>query len=164
MKPKNSKERRISFLKFLVLFVVTVATILAAFYFDFKVPAKENETLRKEYASHITEKTFQNGFYDEMKGLKQMIDSLDIPGQNVSYQNQLISAEIVDIQNKIPVTNAHYDMNMSIIQLYVELQTAKEKLNELRDAEGIIQEYKAELDKCREELKHLERELSIERR
>ncbi|MUH34704.1 hypothetical protein D9O36_02515 [Zobellia amurskyensis] len=166
MKPKNSKERRVSFLKFSGLFIVTVSVILGAVYFNFKVPEKENMLLREQASIVEGEIKFQKGFFGEMQGLKRMIDSLDLPGQNASYQNSLISAEIVNLQNEIPVKDSTYlyDMHMSIVQLYVELQTAKGKLNELRDAEGTIKEYKSELEACREDLKHVERELSIERR
>ncbi|WP_289040540.1 type VI secretion system TssO [uncultured Zobellia sp.] len=166
MKPKNSKERRVSFFKFTALFIITVTTILAAVYFNFKVPEKENALLRAQASIVQSEIKFQKGFFNEMQSLKRMIDSLDLPGQNASYQNSLISAKIVELQNEIPVKDSTYlyDMHMSIVQLYVELQTAKDKVNELRDAEGTIKEYKEELEICRTDLKHVERELSIERR
>ena len=166
MKPKNSKERRISFLKFLALFIVTVSAILAAVYFNFKVPAKENALLREQASIISVGREFQSGFFDDMKGLKGLIDSMDIEGQNRPYQNSLISARIVDLQKDIPAKDSTYlyDMHMEVIQLYVELQTAKDKLLQLKDAETTIKEYKSALDGCKEDLKQMERELFIERR
>ncbi|MDB2606704.1 type VI secretion system transmembrane protein TssO [Zobellia sp.] len=166
MKAKNSKERRISFLKFLALFLVTVFTIQAAVYFNYKVPTKENSLLREQASTVKGEMEFQKKFFGKMQGLKRMIDSLDIPGQNTSYQNSLISAQIVELQNGIPVKDSTYlyDMHMSIVQLYVELQTAKDKLHDLKDAEETIKEYKTALESSNEELKEVRRELSIERR
>ncbi len=166
MKPKNSKERRISFLKFLALFVATVFSIQAAVYFNFTVPKKENEQLRQNQSVTEIEKEFQESFFNEMKGLKGLIDSMDIEGQNISYQKSLISGKIVDLQKKIPPKDSTYlyDMHMDVIQLYVELQTAKDKLLELKNAETTIEEYKVAMDGCREDLKQMERELFIERR
>ncbi|MGB0789418.1 MAG: type VI secretion system TssO, partial [Marinirhabdus sp.] len=46
MKAKNQKARRSSFLKFLLLFVVTLLIVVTAFFFDFKImPFKENKVL-----------------------------------------------------------------------------------------------------------------------
>lgn len=140
--------------------------IVVAVYFNFKIPAKENKLLRERAEVIKGEMAFQSKFYDEMQSLKAMIDSLDTPGQNSSYQNTLISTQIVDLQNRIPTKDSTYlyDMHHSIIQLYVELQTAKDKLHALRNAEGTIEEYKTALETCREDLKQMERELLIERR
>ena len=166
MKPKNLKERRTGFLKFLGLFVITVAAILIAVFYNFKVPAKENEMLRKAANTVRSETEFQRTFFDHMQHLKGMIDSLDIPGQNKSYQNSLINREIVDLQKKIPAKDStyRYDMHMGIIQLYAELQAAKDKLHGLEDAENTIQEYKTELETTRADLKEVRRELTIARR
>ena len=166
MKPKNSRERTNSFLKFLAIFLVTVAMIVVAVYFNFKIPSKENKLLREQAEVIKGEMEYQKAFYIEMKDLKVMIDSLDIPGQNMSYQNSLISTEIVDLQKNIPPKGSShiYDMHMGIIQLYVELQTAKDKLHSLQDAEGIIEEYKEALERCQSDLKQSERELYIQRR
>ncbi len=166
MKPKNSKKRRNSFLKFLALFIVTVCSVQAAVFFNYKVPKKENELLRQKAKRSETESKFQAEFFSEMKGLKGLIDSMDIEGQNISYQSSLINDKIVDLQKKIPAKDSTYlyDMHMDIIQLYVELQATKENLLELKDAETTIAEYKTALDECQDDLKQLERELYIERR
>lgn len=166
MKPKNSRERRISFLKFLALFVATVFSIQAAVYFNFTVPKKENVLLRQSQNATEIERGFQERFFLEMKGLKVLIDSMDIEGQNISYQNSLISGKIVELQKMIPSKDSTYlyEMHMDVIQLYVELQTAKEKLLGLKDAETTIEEYKVAMNECGEDLKQMERELFIERR
>ena len=163
MKPKNSKERRNSFLKFLGLFLATVSMVVIAVYFNFRVPAKENELLREQAKLVKSEMEFQNGFFNEMQNIKGMIDSLDVPGQNTAYQKSLISAKLVDLQKTIPTKDSTYlyDMHTSIVDLYVELQSAKDKLHALRDAEGTIEEYKEALDKCNQYLKEAERELRV---
>ena len=166
MKPKNSKERSASFIKFLVLFLVTVSMILVAVYFNFEIPEKENKLLREQAKVIDEEMEYQSNFFAEMQILKEMIDSLDVPGQNMSYQNSMISNQLVDLQEDIPPKGSShvYDMHMAIIQLYVELQTATDKVNSLRDAEGTIAEYKEAFENCKKDLVQAERELYIARR
>lgn len=166
MKPKNNKERSNSFFKFLILFVVTVTMILVAVYFNFKIPKKENKLLREQVEVIDKEMKYQSDFFSEMQILKQMIDSLDVPGQNTSYKNSLISTQIVDLQKNIPPKGpSHiYEMHMAIIELYVELQTATDKLNSLKDAEITIANYKEAYENCSNDLTQIERELYIARR
>jgi len=165
MKPKNSKERRSAFLKFLALFVVTVLAILFAVYFNFKVPNKENSLLKAEVKSVESEMEFQKNFSKEMESIKHMIDSLDVPGQNLPYENSLISTKLVDLQKTIPTKDStfRYDMYNNIIATYVDLQKSEGELISLNDAKNTIEKYKIELEKCRTELTQTKRDLFIAR-
>ena len=153
-------------MKFILLFCVTVAMVLVAVYFNFKIPEKENQVLRDELKTIKTESEYQNTFFTEMIVLHQMIDSLGMPGQNTSYENSRISAKIVELQKNIPPkSSTHvYDMHMAITQLYVELQNAKNRLNGLEQSETLITEYEMDLEKCKAELTQTKRELYIARR
>jgi peptidoglycan hydrolase CwlO-like protein len=163
MKPKNSKERRNSFLKFLALFVVTVGMIVTAVFFTYSVPKKENAQLREVTKVMETGMVFQKDFYDEMKAVKNMIDSLDVPGQNTDYLNSQIGEKMAKLENTIPTKDeTHlYDMHTSILRLYSELQISKNKLHELRDAEERIEEYEEAYEDCKDELKQALRELRL---
>ncbi len=166
MKPKNSKERRNSFLKFLLLFIVTVGFIIVTIFFTFQIPKKENSLLKEDLRSVQKERTFQEDFYLEMSRVKNMIDSLDVPGQNFSYQNSLISDNLVDLQELIPTSdnNINYDLYKKIVTTLIELQESKKRLKGLGDAENTIQDYKTALEKCKEDYKEVERDLDIARR
>ena len=99
-----------------------------------------------------------------MEGVQKMIDSLDVPGQNTAFQKRLINDKLIELKNTIPTMDddTHlYDMHMTIIDLYAELQMAKDKLHALRDAESMIEEYKDALETCRRDLKEAERELRL---
>lgn len=165
MKPKNSKERRASFFKFLALFAVTITAILFAVYFNFKVPNKENTLLKDKIKAVDKEMIFQDNFSKEMKTILGMIDSLDIKGQNLSYQNSLISGRLVDLQKTIPTKDStyRYDMYTNIVAVFAELQDSKAELSKLKDAKATIDEYKGALDRCKEDLKQCERDLFIAR-
>lgn len=165
MKPKNIKERRNSFLKFLLLFLITSATIVTAIFFTFKVPLKENNSLKSQAIRINKELVFQNSFSKSMDKVKGMIDSLDVPGQNVEYLNQLIGNNLADMQKSIPRKDStyKYDMYSNIVNLFLDIQDMKGDLRELKDAENTIEEYKEALEKTKQEFKQLERDLRIAR-
>lgn len=166
MKPKNSKERRNSFLKFLALFVVTVGFIVTTIFFTFQIPKKENSILKEDIKAVNKERVFQEEFEQGMVDIKSMIDSLDVPGQNISYQNSLISDKLVDLQGKIPTKDSriNYNLYKGIVTSLVDLQESKTKLKGLHDAENTIEEYKTALDGCKDDYEEIKRDLDIARR
>ena len=165
MKPKNTKERRNSFLKFLLLFVITIAIIVTSVFFTFKIPVKENSILKAQADKIKKEIIFQNTFSKEMSKVNKLIDSLDVPGQNISYQNTLISSKLVDMQKSIPRKDStfKYDLYSNIIGMYVDIQDMKGRLRDLNNSEIIIEEYKEAIEKSKKEYKELERDLVIAR-
>lgn len=165
MKPKNNKERQIAFIKFLAIFLVSNLTIVFAIYFNYKIPNKENEVLKSQAELTRNQTNFQRYFFNEMVGIKSMLDSLNIPGQNVSYQNSLISARLVELKKKVPTKDStyRYDMYTKIINLFVELQDIQREIRALDNAKVTIEEYKEALDRCSANLKQAERDLFIAR-
>ena len=166
MKPKNLKERRNRFLKFILLFLLTVSTIVALVFFNFRIPKKENNLLKTQAKAIKKEMAFQNEFTKKMKSLRNMIDSLDIPGQNISFQKSLINSKLVELQKTIPTKDStyRYDMYTSIVKLHSDFVEAKDRLRDLKEAESTIAEYKDELETCRKNLTQTERDLYAERR
>jgi len=167
MKAKNRKARRNSFLKFFLLFILTTAIIVVALFFDFNVmPFKENKVLRNQAVEIEKEIQFQEGFSKDIQMLRDMVDSLDIPGQNRAFLNSMLSSQIVKLQEKIPVKDStyRYDMYNNVIWSFAEIQKLKEELNSYSDVEERITEYKAELEKCRDELKEEKRTVDALRR
>ena len=58
----NSRERTEAFLKFLIFFIVTVILIVAAIFFNFRMPVSENTMLLKERDIHSAQETNQRKF------------------------------------------------------------------------------------------------------
>ncbi|WP_109852699.1 type VI secretion system TssO [Aquimarina sp. AU58] len=167
MKPKNSKERRNSILKFSLLFIFTVTLIVLAFFFDFdRVPLKENSVLREQSKAIKTEMQFQEEFSSEMFAIRSLLDSLDTPGQNIQYINALINSKIVDLQKSIPEEDSTYRYNMynSIVKSFVDLQGLKTKLKEFEDVDAQLEEYEEELERVNQELEKANRYLDALRR
>lgn len=140
--------------------------ILVAVYFNFQIPEKENKLLRDQIKTISSENDYQGKFYAEMMALKENIDSLGTPGQNISYENSLISARIVELEKNIPPQSSSYvyDTHMAIAKLLVELQNAKLKMNTLEDSEMTIAEYKLAYENCKKDLTQTERDLYIARK
>ncbi len=166
MKPKNSKERRNSFFKFLLLFVVTVGFIIVTIFFTFQIPKKENSLLKEEILSVNKERTFQEGFQLEMSRVKHMIDTLDTPGLNLPFQNAQISEKLVDLQELIPIkdTDVNYELYKGMVDALADLQKSEMKLKGLADAENKIEDYKTALDKCIKDYEEVKRDLDNARR
>lgn len=140
--------------------------ILVAVYFNFKIPEKENALLRSQIRTISSENDYQTKFYSEMMILKEKIDSLGAPGQNISYENSLISDKILELEKNIPPKSSSYvyDTHKAIANLFKEFQNAKLKLNKFEDSEMTIAQYKLAIENCEKELTQTERELYIARR
>ncbi|WP_299888143.1 type VI secretion system transmembrane protein TssO [uncultured Lacinutrix sp.] len=166
MKPKNSKERRSAFFKFLALFVITMLAILFAVYFNFKVPNKENDLLKAQVKAVEKEMEFQKNFSEQMETIKGMIDSLDVPGQNLPHENSKISNKLVELQKSIPTKDStfRYDMYTNIVNTFSNLQQSEIELIDLNDAKNTIEEYKMALEKSNNELDQVKRDLFIARK
>ncbi len=164
MKPKNLKERKKSFLKFLLLFIFTVLAIVLAVFFTFKVPIEENKLLKSQSISFDEELKFQKKFSTKITETKKLLDSLDVPGTNTKYINELVSKNLAELQKTIPEKSDYdHDMYYQIVNMMVGTQNMKGRLWELKDAESTIEEYKEALDEANENFKQLERDLIIAR-
>ncbi|MGY3793336.1 type VI secretion system TssO [uncultured Aquimarina sp.] len=157
MKPKNSKERRNSVLKFALLFLFTVALIVTAFFFDFdRVPLKENEVLRERTAIVEKDAKFQKDFSKGMFKIEKLIDSLDRPGKedNLYYINRNLESEIGDLNEAIDQkdTTYRYKMYVNIVTSYRQIKELKAELAKQKKEFQEFEEYKEALEKTREQL------------
>ena len=163
MKPKNSKERTSSFLKYIVIFILTVGTIVAAVFFDFQISDKENQVLKEQAMLVKEELKFQAEFANEMEVVSLMIDSLTAPGATVAFDNAEIGNKLSDLQNSIPRkdSTANYDLYDKIIKTFVKLQKSQNRLIDVREVEEKITEFEIELKECDEEAASLRRDLQV---
>jgi len=166
MKPKNSKERQSSFFRFLGLFLLTVITILVAVYFNFKIPSKENKQLREQATIINKDIKFQNEFYNNMKVINNLLDSLNSIKDSEVYVDVLkksIIERLYDLEKTIPTNYStnRFDFYMDITSLYTELLEGKVKLRSLSNAEAEIEEYGEALEDCRRKLEEANKELRV---
>ena len=168
MKAKNSKERRSSVLKFGVLFIVTIALIVVALFFDFNiVPFKENKVLRDRVASFDKSEKFEKDFSKGMLKIEKLIDSLGNPNkeEDLYYINRSLESEIGDLGATIEKndTTYRYKMYVSIVNSYrqrkeiaseiykkdKEFKKLEEYKTAWKEAESKLQRSLSDLDLCR---------------
>jgi len=167
MKPKNSKERLNSVLKFGLLFLISVALIVVTFFFDFdRVPLRENKILREQTSNIERELVFQKKFSKKVEGVISLMDSLKIEGINLEYTDALINNKIVELQNSIPAQDSTYRYNMykNIVKSYVDIQALNVKLRSFKDVDTKLTQYQAELDRVNNELNKKSRQVDALRR
>lgn len=93
----NSKERQQAFWKFLFFFLLSVAIILLAAYFDTRIPTKDNQMMRQQLAHFKIQENAQEKFTRSMNDARILIDSLRKPGVNKAYLNSQIADKIREL-------------------------------------------------------------------
>ena len=163
MKPKNSKERRNSFLKFLLIFVLTVGTIVTAVFFNFQIANKENEVLKEQALNIREELKFQGEFANKMNEVSVIIDSLTAPGATVPFDNAEIGQKLAELQNSIPKKDSiyNYDLYENIVSTFVKLQTSQNRLIDVRETEEKINEFEIQLKECDAQILRLSQDLQV---
>ena len=164
MKPKNSKERSSSFIKFIGLFILVVAVLLVAVFFNFRIPTQENLLLKATVDEAEANERYQKEFASEVVKVRGMIDSLDIEGGNRAYDNEILVLRLAKMQESVnngEASDENKDMYFNIIEIYEELRQAKEELEDLKDAKETIEQLKEAYEKASDDLKDLSREYQV---
>ncbi|HEY0058091.1 MAG TPA: type VI secretion system TssO [Flavisolibacter sp.] len=133
MKPLNRAERNNAFLRFLLLFCITIALIITVLFFSIEVPLKESAKLRKTMFSMRTEKELSDSFNLVMKEAmveigrfeanKQQGVSPEATYQNVLYKIRRMNAIALSITNE---ENSIYAL---VVQNISDLNEAKKTLS-----------------------------------
>jgi len=166
MKPKNSKERRSSILKFGLLFLFTVALIVTAFFFDFdRVPFRENEVLREKTAIVENDVKFQKDFSKGMFRIEKLIDSLSRPDkkEDIYYINRSLESEIADLSETIDTKDTTFRKRMyvNIVSAYRQIKEMKEVIESQKKEFKELEDYKTALRETREQLERANTSLEL---
>ncbi|MCW3463844.1 type VI secretion system transmembrane protein TssO [Chitinophaga nivalis] len=136
MQALNSRERTVAFLWFLVFFMMTTGLLLLAVFFNYQVPINENKLLRRNLFTHQQEKTFQEQFVQQLGKVKQLLDTLQLPGQQAVYADQVVARLLAEMRNSIPKDKvAAYGLYDDIIQQCLSLLQCKQQLRELQQVQ-----------------------------
>lgn len=97
------QESIYAFLVFTPLFILTVALIIISIFFNYQLPWKQNDQLRKENAAIISEYKYQERLENQMELLRKYLDSIDLPNKKYTYYYQQKAIDIVrNIDKNIP--------------------------------------------------------------
>ncbi|MGI9544837.1 MAG: type VI secretion system TssO [Cyclobacteriaceae bacterium] len=166
MRPLNTKDRRLAFLKFLLLFVSCLALIMLSVFWTFQVPVKENKLFRESNEQIVESLEFQQKFAEEMENILGLLDSLNLPETNAYYMDQLIGAKLVDLQDlrqSLDPSDRHHvhTMYSNVVQTFLDLQEARKQLRALDQAGTKLAECNGDLTELKSELDGVKRELNI---
>ena len=164
MRVLNKQERTSAFLWFLLFFVVSVGLFVLAIFFNYQVPAKENDDLRKQLTSFRQEQAFQGDFLQRMEKVKNNLDSVNLPGQNANYMDQVVAQDLVTMRNSIPKESVtHYGLYNNVIQNLLSIQQGKQQMRGLQNAQQTIAELKEKIADLNRELETTRNELDYNR-
>lgn len=146
----NSQDRTRAFLKFLLFFLITIALVVTAIYFNFRVPVKENKWLQGQLEEKRIEDATQEKFVSKMEEAVVLLDSLDKNGANGDLVKSRLSSIIGEMQTLEPNNKTIYGkMDKAIVEKFTTLNTAKTKLMSLDGSDQKITELTKLLTDCR---------------
>jgi hypothetical protein len=151
----NAKERTQAFWKFILFFLVAIVAIVLAVFFNYQVPKQENSILRERTSEFTAHSMTEQKFTAAMQETNSLLDSLDKPGVNVAYINQLVSnklTELTTLQLQEKDNTSASKEDAIFLDIMVKYQQAKMKLINLGDASAQLDKAKADLNQCNAEL------------
>jgi hypothetical protein len=133
MKPLNSAERTNAFLRFLLLFLITVALMITVIFFSIQLPWVENNQLRDQVVKLQREKESSEAFGKDMKEAQLAL-------KNYTNKDELSVATQAKVQNGIDklrdrvrkIPNGENSMYELIVENLTELNEAKRKLKDAK--------------------------------
>lgn len=154
-----------AFLLFLLMFVITTGVLVAAVFFNFRLPLKENEVLKAENEKILSEFNFQKTFADKVEYISTLVDSLDKAPESFQFTEQTINVELVNLNEKLQAkgskdNNKLYDNTIITIK---ELVNSKKQLLTVSDSKKDIEALNSQIKAYEEENKDLVRELELSR-
>lgn len=160
----NKKERTSAFLLFLLMYFITTGVLIAAIFYNYKLPLKENEVLKAENEKILNEFNFQKGFSEKIEYVSKLVDSLDKAPESFQFIEQNITYELVDLKEKIP---ADSDQSLKLYDNYIltvkDLVNSKKLLLQVNDSKKDIELLNSQIKAYEEDNKDLARELEITR-
>lgn len=171
MEPVNQQDINNTFWKFLAVFTVTVALIIAAVYYDAIIPRRELIRLKAKEREFQEEKDYQNDVRVRLKELNTYFNSLDSSsneGYNLDY---LIGLRIADLEHSVDyrktispegviVDSTHLAVYDELINTLKVLHKCQLENMSFKRMVKPMQDYKTANDQYREEYDRLQSELT----
>lgn len=157
----NSKERNKAFWKFILFFSISVVVIVMAVFVNFIVPRKENKILKEKARVYQAHTSAEEKFAAAIQETNSLLDSLDKPGVNELYINQMIGSKISEmttLQANNPEAGKGDKLFLDILLKY---QQSKSKLSKLGNAAEELEKYKRDLNQCRQDLNGANQTISL---
>ena len=160
MEVLNKKNRRSAYWLFVLFFVLTVAVLVTAVFFNAYFPFKENSLLKSENAKMKKEMETQDQFSFQLEKVKLAVDSIGMPKQNDFFNEKLGLSILADMYKQLPKdTLKNKNMYNNTILTFKDLIDAKKQIKQLSGNQTtmdslstINKTLKAEYDKMKTDL------------
>jgi hypothetical protein len=162
----NSKERNEAFLKFLVFFLVTVALVVLAVFFDYRLPISENKALQEEVSIHHQQEVSEAKFVAKMNEALQLQDSIEKGGVNVDQIDISLGAKLqeMEILRQKDDPSSYGRMNNIIMDKLFQLQQARQSVRNLKKSSDQVEKLKSDLNSATTQLAEANNELDAIRK
>ena len=161
----NHRERNTAFWKFLGFFLLSTIMIVGAVYFNTRIPSKDNAIMREQISSYKIQAQAQEKFVKSMDEAKGLIDSLNRPGANLVYLNQVIAAKIRELaQLQYKDSSMYSRLNKSVLDVFLRYQESTNKVISMGDVPVQLEEYKSKYEQVQRDLDNARRDIDVLRR
>jgi septal ring factor EnvC (AmiA/AmiB activator) len=145
----NSRDRNQAFFKFLLFFTITVALVIFAVFFDFKMPTRENAMLHSEVNIQRQQEMNQLAFMNQVDQALVLLDSMSKPETNVNQVDLALSRKINDLMAiEENSHNLNKKLNKVLIVALGDLQQARRQLRDVIPKAQSLATLQAELRDC----------------
>ena len=139
MEVLNKKQRSRAYWFFVLFFVITVALLITAVFFNTYFPFKENSLLKKENAKIHKEMETQDKFSFQLEKVKSAVDSIGVAGQNDFFNEKLALSILADMYKQLPKdTLQNKNMYNNTIMTYKDLIDAKKQIKQLSGNQALM--------------------------
>jgi hypothetical protein len=147
MEPLNKETRRKGFTSFLLLFLVTIALVVALVFFSVQVPFRDNEKLRKEVVKFDKEKMQAARFSSSLKEAMDLNEKINQSGDN----SGILDAEITKKVNEMYTLGGADSAELKalygdVVTVMFQLQAANSRLRNASSTDQSLDALKSELN------------------
>jgi len=158
----NKKERRNSFLLFLLMLIISIGTLMLGLFFNNKLPWKENAILRKDNKQIRYELNYQVRFSEELKKLNVAIDSLDKAADGYFFIEKSINSDLVELRKRIPKDSLkNHKLYDDMVLNYKRLLDAKSIVKKVENSKEQITKLNETIQDYEKDIEELERALEL---
>jgi hypothetical protein len=164
-KPLNTSERSSAFWKFFFFFCIAVFMIVAAVYFNFRLPFKENALLKDKAEAMRLQTMAQEKFTTNILEAKSLIDSMGKPGVNVKFISDQVSDKLTELTSiHINDNSIQGSLDKVIIGVVFDYNKLKSEQTNLGDSQSQIAELTSKNDQLMRDNDQLRRDLGLYQR
>lgn len=163
MEVLNKRERLWSFLLFMFLFSITVATIVIAIFFDYQIPKKELTNLRSESKILVKEKSLSMDFTKIVKSYTKAIENLDgKDGEGNRYsREQAVDRELLKLQNLLADSITSNNMYEYVLINLEDLYESKKEISTTENEGSEVERLEKDKKRLEKQVKRLEKETDM---